>query len=139
MVRIQHAAGGSTRFSCLRPLSRALLSALLLFGILVLSACGASTGGPPSTQTSPTAQPTSAETPEATVTTASSPAASATPATGYTVKVYFSKFPDSLSDGTAVFPVKRVSPTLAVATSSIQLLLAGPTLSERSAGYFSDQ
>jgi hypothetical protein len=57
---------------------------------------------------------------------------------GYPVKVYFSRVPDSLNNPSAVFPVNRISPTIAVATFSIQLLIAGPTLSERSAGYFSE-
>lgn len=138
MFRIQHYARGSTRFCGLLPLSRALISVLLLFIVLVLPACGANTGGTTITQASPTVQPTSADTPEATVTTTSSPSASATSPDGYRVKVYFSKFPDSLNNFTAVFPVKRISPTIAVATFSIQLLIAGPTLSERSAGYFSE-
>lgn len=56
--------------------------------------------------------------------------------TGYAVKVYFSKFPET--SVTAVYPVNRVSPTSAVATFSIQLLIAGPTLEERSQGYFSE-
>jgi spore germination protein GerM len=56
----------------------------------------------------------------------------------YPVKVYFSKFPDSLTSFDAVFPVDRVSPTKAVATFAIQLLIAGPTLTERSQGYFSE-
>jgi hypothetical protein len=56
----------------------------------------------------------------------------------YPIKVYFSKSPDSLNTNTAVFPVGRVSPTIAVGTYSLQLLIAGPTLSERSAGYFTE-
>jgi hypothetical protein len=60
-------------------------------------------------------------------------------ATGYPIKVFFSKAPDSLQTNfNAVFPVKRTSPTIAVATFSIQLLIAGPTLSEQQAGYFSE-
>ncbi len=59
-------------------------------------------------------------------------------AVGYPVKVYFSRVPDSLNNPKAVFPVNRSSPTIAVATFSIQLLIAGPTLSERNAGYFSE-
>src|SRR5262249_12441910 len=58
--------------------------------------------------------------------------------TVYPIKVYFSKFPDSTNGFNAVFPVDRSSPSAAVATFSIQLLIAGPTLSERSAGYFSE-
>ena len=58
--------------------------------------------------------------------------------TGYQVKVYFSKFPDSTANSEAVFPVNRTSPTLQVATFSVQLLIAGPTPDERSNGYFSE-
>jgi hypothetical protein len=73
------------------------------------------------------------------VTAASIARASTTSAAGgYPVKVYFSRVPDSLNHPTAVFPVNRISPTIAVATFSIQLLIAGPTLSERNAGYFSE-
>lgn len=108
--------------------------------ILALGACGTTTGGsgsPTATATQgvtvtiqPTTQPTADMTPQAT--------ANPTDVTGYLVKVYFSKNPESLQNFDAVFPVNRVSPTTAVATFSIQLLLAGPTLSERSAGYFSE-
>jgi hypothetical protein len=59
--------------------------------------------------------------------------------TGYPIKVYFSKSPESTQTNfRAVFPVDRVSPTLGVGTYSIQLLIAGPTPEERSAGYFSE-
>lgn len=58
--------------------------------------------------------------------------------TGYQVKVYFSKFPDSTANFASVFPVNRTSPTLQVATFSVQLLIAGPTPDERSNGYFSE-
>jgi len=64
-------------------------------------------------------------------------AASPSTTSGYPVKVFFSKYPDSLNDN-AVYPVNRVSPTIAVATFSIQLLIAGPTLSEQQAGYFTE-
>ena len=117
---------------------KTLLLALVVV-MLALSACGTNTGG----NTSPTAttaqatttplattQPTSETTPQATAT--------QTTVAGYLIKVYFSKFPDSLQDYTAVYAVNRVSPTIAVATFSIQLLIAGPTLEERSAGYFSE-
>jgi hypothetical protein len=60
------------------------------------------------------------------------------PAASYPIQVFFSKFPDSASNFAAVFPVQRVSPSLAVGTFSIQLLIAGPTLTERSNGYFSE-
>jgi hypothetical protein len=61
-----------------------------------------------------------------------------TPA-GYPVKVFFSKFPESVTTKfSAVYPVERISPTIAVGTFALQLLLAGPTLSERQAGYFTE-
>src|SRR5262245_52181508 len=59
-------------------------------------------------------------------------------ATGYPLKVYFSKFNDSLDNPDAVFPFNRVSPTLGIATFAMQLIIAGPTLEERGAGYFSE-
>jgi hypothetical protein len=65
------------------------------------------------------------------------PATTAT-ATSYPVLVYFSKNPDSYNDPMAVFPVHRTSPTLGVATYAIQQLIAGPTSSEASAGYFTE-
>ncbi|HJT55473.1 MAG TPA: hypothetical protein VJ761_03180, partial [Ktedonobacteraceae bacterium] len=68
---------------------------------------------------------------------ASSSSSSASSA-GYPIKVFFSKSPDSLNNFNAVFPVARTSPTIAVATYSIQLLIAGPTLSERQAGLFTE-
>jgi hypothetical protein len=61
-----------------------------------------------------------------------------TPA-GYPVKVFFSRFPESLTTKfSAVYPVERRSPTIAVGTFALQLLLAGPTLSERQTGYFTE-
>jgi hypothetical protein len=66
-------------------------------------------------------------------------ATASTSISGYPVKVFFSKYPISVdTDPTAVFSVDRVAPSLAVATFSIQLLIAGPTLSEQSAGYFTE-
>jgi hypothetical protein len=54
------------------------------------------------------------------------------------VKIYFSRFPQSLNNFSAVFPVARTAPTPDVATFAIQLLIAGPTVIERHAGYFSE-
>ena len=57
----------------------------------------------------------------------------------YPIKVFFSRSPGSLNTNpSAVYPVDRVSPTIAVGTFSLQLLIAGPTLSERNAGYFTE-
>lgn len=95
---------------------------VILTALLALAACStpSSTGG---------------ATPTATSTSATSP----TPAlTGYPVKVFFSKTPDSENSFNAVFPVNRVSPTPQVETYSVQLLIAGPTPEERAAGYYSE-
>lgn len=54
----------------------------------------------------------------------------------YLIKVSFSRF--DAPDPSAVFAVDRFSPTLAVATFALQSLIAGPTLSEREAGYYSE-
>src|SRR5258708_29488580 len=57
----------------------------------------------------------------------------------YPVKVFFSKFPQSVNTNfAAVYAVNRISPTIAVGTFAIQFLIAGPTLSEQQAGYFSE-
>jgi hypothetical protein len=95
-----------------------MLSACMLFAF-VLSACSANVLSSASAASIARASTTST-------------------AAGYPVKVYFSRFPDSLNNSNVVFPVNRVSPTIAVATFAIQLLIAGPTLSERGAGYFSE-
>ena len=66
-------------------------------------------------------------------------ASTASTATGYPVKVFFSKYPDSVSTNfSTVYAVDRISPTIAVGTFSLQLLIAGPTLSEQQAGYFTE-
>lgn len=72
-----------------------------------------------------------------------SPAAPAAPATStstsYPIKVFFSQAPVSLTtNNSAVYAVDRMSPSLAVGTFAIQLLIAGPTASERGAGYFTE-
>lgn len=108
---------------------------VLAVGFLVLSACGSNTGGISSpTATKATIQATTQSTMGATPQTTTTQ----TTISGYLIQVYFSKFPDSLQDYAAVFAVNRVSPTIAVATFSIQLLITGPSLEERSAGYFSE-
>jgi hypothetical protein len=116
--------------SRLVTLSKAIIGTLLLLTFLVLSACG-----PGSTNT-PT--PTAASSPGVT-TTAVSPATTATSLEGHMIQVYFSRFQVSLNNYSAVFPVNRSSPTIiTAATFAIQLLIAGPTLAERSEGYFSE-
>lgn len=57
-------------------------------------------------------------------------------AQSYLIKVYFSRF--DAPDVSAVFAVNRFSPTLAVATFAVQSLIAGPTLAERDAGYYTE-
>lgn len=77
-------------------------------------------------------------TPTATTDLVTHTSASASP-TSYPVKVFLSKFPESVSTNlNAVYPVDRLSPTVAVGTFAIQLLIAGPTLSEQHAGYFTE-
>ena len=94
----------------------------LLLGTLLLGGCGTQLPPPP------VAQAASAQ-----------PSVTHTTTQGYTIQVFFSKAPTSLStDPTAVYPVERISPTQAVATYAIQELIAGPTLSEHSAGYFTE-
>jgi hypothetical protein len=96
------------------------VSSLIAF-IFVLSGCSGNPIPPASAASNNTQAPSSS-------TTAS-----------YPMQVFFSRSPDSLQTNfNAVFPVNRLSPTIAVATFSIQLLIAGPTLSEQQAGYFSE-
>jgi hypothetical protein len=77
-----------------------------------------------------------------TATTPPAPAATATNASGggsgYPVKVYFSKHPDSENDSSKVFAVNRTSPTLGVATYAIGQLIAGPTASESASGFYTE-
>jgi hypothetical protein len=92
--------------------------------VLLLAGCAASTSGGTGSGT-PTAAPTATG------------AATATPGqTGYPIKVYFSRYPDTSL--TAVFPVARISPTPHMEVFSIQLLIAGPTPEERAAGYYTE-
>jgi hypothetical protein len=99
---------------------------IILAALLLLAACGSSsTGGTAPTATPPAASPTASPT--------STPGLK-----GYPISVYFSKTPDSENNSSAVFPVPRVSPTQQVETFSIQLLIAGPTPEERTAGYYSE-
>jgi hypothetical protein len=72
-----------------------------------------------------------------TVGTSAPPTASARVA-GYPIKVYFSRHPVSDDRYGAVFAVRRVAPTLGVATFAIGQLLAGPTPTEARAGYFTE-
>lgn len=97
---------------------------------LVTQAC--SVGG--GTSSAPTAATGTATTASATATTG----AGATAPTPITVKVYFSRHPETDSNVSAVFPVNRTSPSLQVATYAIQQLIVGPSASETAAGYFTE-
>jgi len=108
----------------------AIIFVLMTF-LVTLVACGSSgSGGTTNTPTPAATAPVVTTVPATLI---------PTPAvTGYPIKVYFSKFPDSGSNFTAVFPVDRVSPTQKVEVFAIQFLIAGPTPEERSNGYFSE-
>lgn len=56
----------------------------------------------------------------------------------YTIKVYFSKHPESDDDPTKVYAVSRTSTDLGVAKAAMRQLIAGPTSAEKAAGYFTD-
>lgn len=99
--------------------SAVMLGALLLLA-LGLSGCGESL------------LPTAHAATNAQISTAST-------ATSIPIRVFFSKFPESVETNfAAVYPVDRVSPTVAVGTFAIQLLIAGPTLSEQHDGLFTE-
>src|SRR5215472_2775867 len=97
----------STTSSHHPPFVRLLVASLLLTLALVLSSGSAALI--PSVHAASVAQ-----------------ASSSVPAQSFPIRVFFSKFPVSVNTNfAAVFPVNRVSPTSAVATFSIQLLIAG--------------
>jgi hypothetical protein len=97
----------------------------LLLGALALlvSACGAT---PPTSNTTPT------------------PGGSTTPTanpSGATVKVYFTRHPDSDNDPTKVFALTRTASATATtvhdqATYALEQMLAGPSQTERAQGYY---
>lgn len=58
--------------------------------------------------------------------------------TGYPIKVFFSKHPESDQDTTKVFGVDRVSPALGVADFAMRQLIAGPVAAETAAGYYTE-
>ncbi len=102
---------------------------VVLAALLVIGACSSSL----------TAGTAATSTPSTTSTASATSATPTTPSTGYPIKVFFTKAPES--DGgypIKVFPVNRVSPTQQVETYSVQLLIAGPTPEERAAGYYSE-
>jgi hypothetical protein len=114
----------TTRPRWLKGLSLLLALAPLTF----IAACSATTAGESPTATAPLAP---------TATAAASPTSSGG-GSGFEVKVFFSKHPETDSNVQAVFPVKRVSPTSAVATYAVQQLIAGPTAAEKGQGYFTE-
>ncbi len=140
MKGFQHNNPCSTIFSH-RPrfMIFVVLSACMLFAF-VLSACSGNQPSSGSTASTAQASTTSigGNQPSSGSAVSNTQASTTSTAAGYPVKVFFSKVPDSFNTSNAVFPVNRVSPTTAVATFAIQLLIAGPTLSERNAGYFSE-
>jgi len=107
-------------------LTRLLSLCMLLFVFTLLSACGSSSLiSQQSTANAATSQTLAVTTSQT--------------AADFPIKVFFSKFPDSIDTNfNTVFPVNRVAPTTAVGTYAIQMLIAGPTLDERSVGYFSE-
>ncbi len=105
----------------------AIALAALLAGCSSNSGSGVTTGGRSTTGGAATA-----------TTAANATATTASGAGPYAVKVYFSRHPDSDNDPNQVFAVTRHSPTLMVATYAVQQLIAGPTASERAAGYYTE-
>ncbi len=96
-----------------------LLGASLI--ALLLAACGTTTGTGPGGSTTPTVSPTTS---------------------GTTVKVFFTRHPDSDNDPTKVFALTRPVPTSATTTQqrasyALQQVLAGPTQAERAQSYYS--
>ena len=53
------------------------------------------------------------------------------------VQVFFSRWPESDADFSAVFPVSRTAPDAGVARAALRALIAGPTPAEAAEGYFS--
>ena len=115
MTHLQKASAALMRSFRLVPTKKAIMWICLFLFVLALPACESSIGSISTSTTGTSVPPNS-----------------------FPIKVFFSRFPDSLNKFNAVFPVDRSSPSIAVATFSIQLLIAGPTLSERSAGLFSE-
>ena len=117
----------SRKTHSLAPFAAILLATLAM---TLLAACSSGSGSS-SGADSATATATAATAPATTATTASSGGP-------YPVKVFFSRHPQTDSNVNAVFAVQRQSPTLGVATFAIQQLIAGPTTSESSQGYFTE-
>lgn len=93
-------------------------AALALLTLLVAACGGSSTAGPTATATPTSTTPTSA-----------------------TIKVFFSKHPETDTNLTAVVPVTRTTSASTVqdqATFAMRQLIVGPTSAEASAGFFTD-
>lgn len=108
---------------------------LLILLALVFSACR-TTPSPEGSASAPASAAIRSITPRM-ATDSQSPTDTHT-ATTYSIKVYFSRLPQSNDNFNAVFPVNRLSPTGSVGTSAIQQLIAGPTAAESTQGYFSE-
>src|SRR2546430_2716395 len=127
-----------------RPIKRQsryaiLVGMLFIVLVFVLSACGSATFEDGTALAAQAANQSSNQASNQEAYLTSNQVAQQNTATGqstYEVKVFFSKAPQSLNDPTAVFPVARVSTTIAVGSFAVQLLIAGPTLGEREIGYF---
>lgn len=101
--------------------------ALVALTALVAAGCSSSSG----TGSTPTATASAL-----TATATPAPATGTSTPSGYPVRVYFSRHPDTDNNPAAVFPVDRIAPNLQVATYAFQQLIAGPTASETAANYF---
>lgn len=107
-----------------RRLARSSVAGALGLVCLLAAACTSTSTSTSATGGEPTPTSTSAAKPTNTT------------SSGIPVLVYFSKHPDSDSNPAAVFPVNRTAPDQRVATYAIAQLIAGPTASEASAGYY---
>jgi hypothetical protein len=106
------------------------LAAVVVIALLTVALLASRFNTP---HTGPTANPGAAS-PTPAVTASGTPSG---PAGGIPIQVYFSKV--GQTDVSAVFPLARyVSSTADLEAFSIQLLIAGPTPTERSEGYFSE-
>src|SRR6266480_5136675 len=110
----QHSAVSSSRPRFKIPV---LLSLCIMF-TFILSACS---GNIPSSVSAASIVHASKASTTTVASTVSTP-------TSYPVKVFFSRFPESVSaNNSAVYPVDRISPTIAVGTFALQLLIARVT------------
>jgi hypothetical protein len=111
----------------------------LATALLALGGCASSA----TTSTTPTPSPSAHATPgtiPGTTPGTTPTSGGVTPTSGGSIPVlvYFSKHPDSDNNPLTVVAVHRVSPGTGVATYAIQQLIAGPTPSEASAGFYTE-